>query len=100
MTDETKPVLWVSCTDAGRGPQEVGGGSTPDQSSMAEIAEELEEQMGDRYEIVVADDKVRLLDADEVRSLLQDLTERAEQIAHEDALFEDATSEKGDDDGG
>lgn len=89
----TKPVLWVSCTAAGRSPQEMGGEQKPDTDSLAEIKEELEEQMGDRYEIVVADDKLRLLDSDEVRELLQDLTEQAQQFAHEDALFEAATGE-------
>lgn len=92
MTGETKPVLWVSCTAAGRGPQEMGGDHKPDQEGLAQIKEELEEQMGDRYEIVVADDKLRLLDADEIRTLLQDLQEQANQFAHEDALF-DAASE-------
>jgi len=93
MPEGTKPVLWVSCTAAGRGPQEMGGDHKPDQEALAEIKQELEEQMGDRYEIVVADDKLRLLDADEVRSLLQDLTEQAQQFAHEDALFEAATGD-------
>lgn len=93
MTGETKPVLWVSCTAAGRGPQEMGGDHKPDEESLASIKEELEEQMGDRYEIVVADDKVRLLNDDEVRSLLQDLTEKAQQFANEDALFEAATGD-------
>ena len=96
MTDGPKPVLWVSCTTAGRTRQEMGGDPKPDQESLAEIKEELEEQMGDRYEIVVADDKLRLLDAEEIRELLKDLQEQAAQFAHEDALFEAATSE-GDD---
>jgi hypothetical protein len=90
-----KPVLWVSCTAKGRGPQEMGGGHKPDGEALEQIKDELEEQMGDRYEIVVADDKLRLLDADEIRDLLKDLQEQASQFAHEDALFEAAT--EGDD---
>lgn len=93
MPEGTKPVLWVSCTAAGRGPQEMGGEHKPDQEALGEIKQELEEQMGDRYEIVVADDKLRLLDSEEVRSLLNDLMEQAQQFAHEDALFEAATED-------
>ena len=96
MTDEgTKPVLWVSCTESGRGPQEMGGRSKPDGEHLEQVKQELEDQMGDRYEIVVADDKVRLLDAEEIRSLIQDLQEYAAQYSHEDALFEAA--QEGDD---
>lgn len=90
MTDGAKPVLWVSCTAAGRGPQELGGDTKPDGENLAEVKQELEEQMGDRYEIVVADDKVRLLDAEEIRTLISDLQEYAAQFSHEDALFEAA----------
>jgi len=98
MTDEgAKPVLWVSCTEAGRGPQEMGGSSKPDAEHLEQVKQELEEQMGDRYEIVVADDKVRLLDAEEIRSLIQDLQEYAAQYSHEDALFEAA--QEGDENG-
>ena len=95
MSDQqgAKPVLWVSCTAKGRGPQEMGGGHKPDTESLEAIKNELEEQMGDRYEIVVADDKLRLLDAAEIRDLLKDLQEYAGQFAHEDALFEAASGE-------
>jgi hypothetical protein len=88
--DDPKPVLWVSCTEAGRGPQEMGGSRKPDAEHLEHVEQKLEEHMGDRYEIVVADDKVRLLDAEEVRDLIQDLQEYAAQFSHEDALFEAA----------
>lgn len=87
MSDQPKPVLWVACTAAGRSPNEMGGQAKPDPEAMEDIKQKLEEELGDSYEIVVADDKLRLLDASEVRELLQDLTEQAQQFAHEDALF-------------
>jgi len=92
--DDTKPVLWVSCTEAGRGPQEMGGSSKPDAEHLEQVKQELEAQMGDRYEIVVADDKVRLLDAQEIRSLIHDLQKHAAQFSHEDALFEAAQDDE------
>lgn len=96
MPDQPKPVLWVACTSAGRTRQEMGGQPKPDQESMAALKEDLEEHLGDSYEIVVADDKVRLLDAEEIRSLIQELQEYAGQFAHEDALFQAAS--EGDED--
>ena len=94
MTDGSpKPVLWVSCTSAGRTRTSMDGDVQPDDEHLEQVKEELEEQMGDRYEIVVADDKVRLLDAEDIRSLLQDIQEHAAQFAHEDALFEAAGGE-------
>lgn len=80
--DGERPVLWVSLTSAGRG--------TTDQESMAELQDWLDEQLGERYDIVVADDRVRLMDREEITSLIQDLQEYAGQFAHEDALFEAA----------
>lgn len=89
-SDESKPVLWVACTSAGRKRTSMEGDVRPDEESLGQLKEELDEQLGDRYEVVVADDKVRLLDAEEVRELIQDLQEYAAQFAHEDALFEEA----------
>lgn len=88
MSEEPKPVLWVSCTTRGRTPQDLNGPAKPDADHLERVAAELEDQFGDRYEIVVADDKVRLLDAEEIRSLIQDLQTYAAQFSHEDALFE------------
>jgi len=90
MPDEPKPVLWVSCTTQGRTPQELDGPAKPDADHLEYLAAELENQFGDRYEIVVADDKVRLLDAAEIRCLIEDLQDYAAQFRHEDALFEAA----------
>lgn len=81
------PVLWVSLTSAGRGAME--------QESMAELQDWLDEQLGDRYDIVVADDRVRLASREEIQQMLQDLQEYAAQFSNEEALFEAAT--EGDD---
>lgn len=86
-----RPVLWVSLTSAGRA---VGG---HDAESMAALQDFLEAELGDRYDIVVADDRVRLLDREGVEQLFQDLQESLGQYAHEDALFEAATEDEGDD---
>ncbi len=79
------PVLWVSLTSAGRGAM--------DQESMAELQDWLDSQLGDRYDIVVADDRVRLASREEIQQMLQDLQEYAAQFSHEDALFEAASGE-------
>jgi len=79
------PVLWVSLTSAGRG--------ATDQESMAELQDWLDEQLGDRYDIVVADDRVRLMDREGIVNAIQDLQEYAAQFSNEEALFEAATGE-------
>ena len=66
MTDGArKPVLWVSATSAGRG--EV------DRESMDEIQERLEDAFGDDYEIVVADDRVRLATREDLQRMQETL---------------------------
>ncbi|AGM11837.1 hypothetical protein M201_gp70 [Haloarcula californiae tailed virus 2] len=79
------PVLWVSLTSAGRGAM--------DQESMAELQDWLDEQLGDRYDIVVADDRVRLLDREDALNAIQDLQEYAAQFSNEEALFQAATGD-------
>lgn len=86
MTDAgKKPVLWVSLTSPGR------GYATED--SLKELQERLAEHLGEDYEIVVADDRVRLLDAEEVQALIQDLQQEAEKMGHENDLFSAATED-------
>lgn len=83
-----RPLLWVSLTSTGRGQH--------DEESMAELRDYLEDDLGDRYDIVVADDRVRLLSREEALEAIQDLQQVAQQQAHEDALFEAATEGDGD----
>lgn len=86
--DGEKPVLWVSMTSAGR--------ATMDQESMGELASWLEGELGDRYDIIVADDRVRLASREEVLEAIKDLQEYAARFGNEDSLFQAATDE-GDD---
>lgn len=87
MTGESKPVLWVSLTTEGRH-------SSPDTlETIADVKERLDEAVGEDYEVVVADDRVRLLDAEQVREMMQDLTEQAQRFGNEDALFSAAMGE-------
>jgi len=79
------PVLWVSLTSAGRG--------SMNQESMAELQDWLDEQLGERYDIVVADDRVRLLDREGALDAIQELQEYAAQFQNEEALFEAATGQ-------
>lgn len=68
MSDPSKPVLWVSLTSAGR--------DSMDREGMAAVEERLEEAIGDDYNIVVADDRVRLAtleDLQEMKSALDSL---------------------------
>lgn len=69
MTEDRKPVLWVSLTSAGRSEMTDDG--------MQAVQEDLESQLGDDYNIVVADDRVRL-------ATLEDLQEMRETL---DALL-------------
>lgn len=92
-TEGDRPVLWVSLTSAGRA---VGG---HDAESMAALKDWLEAELGERYDIVVADDRVRLMDREEIVEAIQELQEYAGQFAHEDALFEAASEDEGDEDG-
>lgn len=86
--DDPKPVLWVSMTSHGR--------HGADAEHLEQVQQELEETMGDEYNIVVADDKVRLLDAEEIRGLISELQEYAAQFAHEDAMAEAIQGQEGD----
>jgi len=90
MSDERKPVLWLSLTSTGR-----GHGS---QEAIQEVAESVEAAVGDDYEVVVADDRVRLLDDDEVRSLVHDLAERVTRMEQESSLFQATTESDGGED--
>lgn len=62
MSDpERKPVLWVSLTDHGRG--------VPDAESLQNVAETIEETVGDDYHVVAADDKVRLATREDLQEM-------------------------------
>jgi len=66
MSDEGgKPVLWVSLTSAGR--------SEMDAEGMASVEDRLEDAMGDDYNIVVADDRVRLATLEDLQEMKQAL---------------------------
>ncbi|AGM11240.1 hypothetical protein M197_gp76 [Haloarcula hispanica tailed virus 2] len=67
MSDEgPKPVLWVSLTSAGRN-------SPPDAESMAALQDRMEDAFGDDYNIIVADDRVRLATQEDLRDLRDSL---------------------------
>lgn len=66
--DGPKPVLWVSVTDHGR---------IDSDSAMDGIKEELERSLGDEYNVVVADDKVRLANEDDIAETLRELGQAA-----------------------
>lgn len=62
MTDDPKPVLWVGLTDSGRA-------APPDDESLRSLAADISDAVGDDYHVIVADDRVRLADADDLREL-------------------------------
>lgn len=66
MTGESKPVLWVGLTSTGREFE-------PDAEHLSKVAEDIEAAVGDDYHVVVADDRWRLMDADELRQTLADI---------------------------
>lgn len=70
----------MSLTSAGR--------SLAGEDELARVKEVLEETLGDEYHVVVADDRVRLLDAEQVKRLLDEPGEYAAQFAHEDAMHD------------
>lgn len=68
MSDDTKPVLWVSLTETGR--------AEATEDSLAELSDQLEAAVGDEYNVIVADDTVRLAtqeDLQELRSSIDQL---------------------------
>lgn len=79
MSNERKPVLWLSLTSEGRHSSD---------ESLARAQQQVEEAVGDEYEVIAADDKVRLLDAEEIRDLIQQLQEHAAKFSHEDAMLQ------------
>lgn len=78
-SEAPKPVLWLSLTSEGRHSSE---------GSLAEVAEDVQEAVGDDYHVIAADDKVRLLDEAEIKELIDGLQGHAAQFAHEDAMAE------------
>lgn len=87
MTDGgPKPVLWVSMTSGGR--------SEIDAAGMNEVRDRLEEQMGDDYEIVVADDRVRLATQEDLREMKQALDSLLPSEVETEAEREDRKREE------
>ncbi len=68
----TRPVLWIGLTDKGR---------TANQDAIDEhlmqVRDAVQEAVGDEYIVVAADDKTRLLDANDIRELLNDAPGKA-----------------------
>jgi len=68
VSDDTKPVLWVSLTESGR--------ATATEDSMAQLGDDIQAAVGDDYNVIVADDTVRLAtqeDLQELRSSIDQL---------------------------
>lgn len=65
---DSKPVLWVSLTDAGRA-------SEPTAESLNAVAEDVQQAVGDDYNVVVADDRLRLASEEDLRDLRDTITE-------------------------
>lgn len=61
----SKPVLWVSLTSGGRGQTSA--------DELHELEAVLEDTIGDDYNIVVADDRVRLATLDDIKDLKDQL---------------------------
>lgn len=61
----SKPVLWVSLTSGGRGQ------TTADE--LHELEAVLEDTIGDDYNVVVADDRIRLATLDDIKDLKDQL---------------------------
>jgi len=61
MSDDAKPVLWVSLTESGRGE------ATAD--SMQAVGERLKDAVGGDYHVIVADDRTRLATQEDLVSL-------------------------------
>lgn len=80
-SDGAKPVLWVSLTSNGR------HGNAAD--AMEEVQQTLRDSgLAEDYEIIVADDRVRLMDADEIQEHIQELTEHAAEFAHTERMMD------------
>ena len=62
-----KPVLWVGCTSHGR---------LDTEASLRGIGQRIRKEVGDEFHVIVADDKVRLADTDD----LAQLSERVERL--------------------
>jgi len=60
-SDEPKPVLWVSLTSAGRAETTA--------ADLTEAGDRVKEAVGDDYEVIVADDRVRLATVEDLQDL-------------------------------
>jgi len=91
--DDPKPVLWVSLTSPGR--------ETMDAEGMESIKERMESNFADEYNIVVADDRVRLAtqeDLQDLRDSLDDLLpSELETDAEQEARKREELGRSGDD---
>lgn len=68
---DAKPVLWISVTSHGR---------IDSQGSLDDVQERLEDtDLADDYSIVVADDRVRLADAEDIEETLRAVGELAQE---------------------
>jgi len=77
-----KPVLWVSLTSGGRG-------ETPAEE-LNDLEATLEDTIGDEYNIVVADDRVRLATLDD----LQEMKDRLDALLPSDVADMETRAER------
>jgi hypothetical protein len=74
--EEPKPVLWLGLTETGR--------TLPNDVTLERIGDRVQKAVGDDYHVVAADDRVRLVDQEDLEDLRSEVARLRHQLPDPD----------------